>query len=92
MSLSGAEELQLDHLHHLTALANAHAPLARTASISVFGVQTDAVGAEFGQFGPEPPLRRATVRRDMVCSSGREAAIDTLQNSAKLPLYVELNR
>src|SRR6266511_3916975 len=60
-----AEEIQIDHLHQLTALANTDAPLTRTAPDGVFGVQTDAVGAEFAQFGPQPPLRQATVGRDV---------------------------
>src|SRR5262245_9054519 len=38
-----AEEIQIDHLHHLTALANTHASLTGTAPDGVFGVQTDAV-------------------------------------------------
>jgi hypothetical protein len=69
---SEAAAVKLDGLQHFPAFANAHATLVWDIAIpnGVFGVEANAIGDAAVEVGPNPPVRKAAVSRDV---EGRES-------------------
>src|SRR5215831_6113173 len=57
----------VDCLQHVTAFADAHAALVGYVAVpdSVVGVDADSIRDDTAQVGPHPPVRQATVSRDV---------------------------